>query len=204
MTAEINTVKLTLRLSADLKDRVEATSIAEGVSVNVWVERLVEANALPEKKTMSVQHKEPRRLLPPALEPSVPFEEKTIGEQHKEAHRLLSLLFEASRRDWDLRASTRMKGDITDLLDAAAVLAGVPLIALYTLRGSRPTCEALNNDPDLCEQLLEEAKRHAFTQTDIANIEAQLDKLLLLGMGHTGSWRHILNTVQRFKHLEKR
>ncbi len=47
-----------------MKDKIEAPAHAEGLSVNVWAERLFEANVLPEEKTMAEQHKEARRLLP--------------------------------------------------------------------------------------------------------------------------------------------
>ncbi len=92
-----------------------------------------------------------------------------------------------------------MMGDVTDLLNAAAVLAGVPLIALSTTPGSGLNNEAFGNDAELREQLLEEAKGHAFTQTDIANIEAQLDKLFVNSEGSKTAWRHIKETMPRFK-----
>ncbi len=48
-------------------------------------------------------------------------------------------------------------------------------------------------------QLLEEAKGHAFTQTDIANIEAQLDQLFLKGESGKAAWRRLKDTMPRFK-----
>ncbi len=103
---------------------------------------------------------------------------------------------------WNLRGSTRAMGEIIDLLDAAAALANVPLIALYMAPangGSGVNYETFLNDPALRAQLLDEAKAHVFTQTDIANIEAELDKLFLEGKGNRTAWRSVRETTPRFK-----
>ncbi len=49
---EIKTAQILLNIPVDLKDRVEATAHAEGVSLNAWAERVFEANVLPEEKTI--------------------------------------------------------------------------------------------------------------------------------------------------------
>ncbi len=187
MKAGINTAQLLIRLPADLKERVEATANAEGVSVSAWAERVFEANVLPEEKTIDEEHKEARRLL-------------SLLFKVNQEHRLVTYAEAAKMLGWDLRGSARMMGCVTDLLNAAAALTNVPLIALYTARANGFE-GAFHNHPELRAQLLAEAQAYTFTQTDIANIEAQLDKLFLQGMGHMTAWRHVVETVPRFKDL---
>ncbi len=123
MTAETTTAQLLLYMPEDLKERVQATADAEGVSVSAWAERLFEANVLPEQKTIGEQHKEARRLLPLLFE---------AGQEH----RRMTYIDAGKALKWDLRGSIHIMGDIIHLLDAAAALAGVPLIALYTVRAN--------------------------------------------------------------------
>ncbi len=60
--------------------------------------------------------------------------------------------------------------------------------------GSAANSETFLN-PALRAQLLNEAKAHVY----IASIEAQLDKLFLGGKGDKTGWRHIRETMPRFK-----
>jgi hypothetical protein len=189
---EITTAQLLLQIPADLKDRVQETAETEGVSVSAWAERLFEANVLPEEMTIDEEHKEARRLLPLLFEAN-------------RKHRFMTYVDAVEALGWDLRGSTRMMGKVAHLLDAAAVLANVPLIALHTVRangGSEVNPEAFLNDPEFRAQLLAEAAAHTFTQTDVANIEAQLDNLFRKGKGNRAAWQQIKKTNPRFKDVK--
>ena len=189
---EIKTAQLLLQIPADLKDRVQATAETEGVSVSAWAERLFEANVLPEEMTIGEEHKEARRLLP------------LLFKANRE-HRFMTYVDAVKALGWDLRGSTRMMGNVTHLLDAAAALANVPLLALHTVRangGFGANCEAFHNETELRAQLLAEAAAHTFTQTDVANIEAQLDNLFRKGKGNRTAWQQIEKTNPRFKDVK--
>ena len=189
---EIKTAQLLLQIPADLKDRVQATAETEGVSVSAWAERLFEANVLPEEMTIDEEHKEARRLLPLLFEAN-------------RKHRFMTYVDAVEALGWDLRGSTRMMGNVAHLLDAAAVLANVPLLALHTVRangGFGANSEAFHNETELRAQLLAEAAAHTFTQTDVANIEAQLDNLFRKGKGSRTAWQQIEKTNPRFKDVK--
>jgi hypothetical protein len=187
MTAKTTTAQLLLCIPLDLKDKVQATADAEGVPVSAWAEQLFEVNVLPEEKTIVEQHEDARKLLP------------MLFKANREK-RFLTYTDAVSALGWKLRGSARMMGDATGLVDAAAALANVPLIALYTVPangGSIANTKAFS--PNLHAQLLDEAKAHTFTQTDMANIEAELDMLFREGKGNKAAWRHIRETMPRFK-----
>jgi hypothetical protein len=188
---QIKTAQLLLQIPADLKDRVQETAETEGVSVSAWAERLFEANVLPEEMTIDEEHKEARRLLPLLFEAN-------------RKHRFMTYVDAVEALGWDLRGSTRMMGKVTHLLDAAAVLANVPLLALHTVRangGSEVNPDAFLN-PEFHARLLAEATAHTFTQTDVANIEAQLDNLFRKGKGSRTAWQQIKKTNPRFKDVK--
>ncbi len=189
MNDETETARLLLNVPVDLKERVEASADTEGLSVSAWAERVFEAN--------------------------VATGEGTVEEQHTEARKLLPLLFEATRErrfvtydnaaKWlgrELPQSVHMIRAAADLVDAAAVLTAAPMIALGTLLPDAEVhgnADVLRNLPELRVQLIDEARKHSFTQTDIANIEAKLNTLYREGKGNKAAWRQVKKTMPRFE-----
>jgi hypothetical protein len=85
-----------------------------------------------------------------------------------------------------------MIGGVCDLLDAAAALAGVPLISLYTVRTSSAreiNPKAFADNPGLRATVIDRAKKHDFTQADFDAMIAALGELT--GKGNTTAWRHV-------------
>jgi len=124
--------------------------------------------------------------------------------QHLEAQRLLPILAEAARRKKpytyksaakalgrDPRRNARMVAQVCDLLDAAAAIAGVPSLALFTVREATG---AINTKawrkgefpPGLRDAIVSRASLHTFTRHDFAAIKSALDSLA--GMSNRAAW----------------
>lgn len=98
----------------------------------------------------------------------------------------------------DPRTNCRFLGKVTDLIDGAAVLAGVPCIAIWTVRrkdgGVNPeawTRDPYRAKPETKAKMIEEARRHTFTQADIDAIKHGLVEIR--DMNNPEAWRYVLN-----------
>lgn len=92
----------------------------------------------------------------------------------------------------------RPVAQICDLLDAAAGLAGVPLLALVMVRDKsgeiNPKAWRGNPADEVYrEAIIETSLRHSFVRADFDAIEAALDKLV--GKGNRAAWKYVRRTV---------
>jgi hypothetical protein len=106
---------------------------------------------------MTIQHDEARRLLP-------------IIVAATKSHRLLNYQMAATELGRP-KNNSRMVAQVCDLLDAAAALAGVPLLALWTVREAsghinRKAWTGFGVEPELREAIIELSRVHTFTQSD--------------------------------------
>jgi 5-methylcytosine-specific restriction endonuclease McrA len=129
--------------------------------------------------------------------------------QHREAKRLLSILFEATKTHKLLTYTTaakalgrnpktdaRMVAQICDLLDAAAVLAGIPSLALVMVReASGDINHQAWKGSKYRDAIIENSRRHQFTAAEIASIRSALEKLQ--GMGNRAAWRWVRKKIPR-------
>jgi hypothetical protein len=122
--------------------------------------------------------------------------------QHAEAERLLDLLSgTVPKHNWltyssaaealgrDPKKNARMVAQCCDLLDAAAVLAGVPLLALYWVREKSLEINAKawkDIDPAEWEAIIDLSARHSFVTDDFTAIRQALDELS--GRGNHAAW----------------
>ena len=121
--------------------------------------------------------------------------------QHTEAGRLLEILASvvpnqmltyttaAEALGRDPKNNSRMVAQCCDLLDAAAAMAGVPLLALFWVRekSGKINHKAWKDiEPDLREAVISLSQRHAFTSADFIAIKQALDALK--GRGNHKAW----------------
>jgi hypothetical protein len=125
--------------------------------------------------------------------------------QHTEAERLLEVLAAtvsnhqmltyttaAEALGRDPKNNSRMVAQCCDLLDAAAALAGVPLLALFWVRekSGKINHKAWKDiEPDLREAVISLSQRHTFTSEDFAAIKQALNALI--GRGNHKAWEWI-------------
>src|SRR4051812_16429753 len=125
--------------------------------------------------------------------------------QHAEAHRLLPILYSAACRGERLNyisaaaalgrnpdTNYRTVAQMCDLLDAAATLAGRPLLALNVVRGqdSEINQNAFRHVPSsLREAIIARSQAHHFTQSDTKAIADALETLK--GKGNRAAWQHV-------------
>jgi HNH endonuclease len=127
--------------------------------------------------------------------------------QHQEARRLLPIIFRATQTGdmltyqsaarklgRDPRTNARTVEQMCDLLDAAAALARVPLLALYYVREASFAInrKALVN-LGWSDAIVEKSRRHTFTNGDVDAIKAALDSLG--GMGNVRAWGFVRQTL---------
>lgn len=171
----------------DLKERVADTAASEGLSVNAWAVRCFDANVDTEK-AHSVQHAEARRLLP------------IIFAAARE-NRIITYADAARALGRDPATNSRMIGGVCDLLDAAAALAGVPLIAFYTVRksGTREINPSpFAHVPELRTAILDRARKHDFTQGDFDAMSVALENEEREGRGNKLAWRRVREITPAF------
>ena len=73
----------------------------------------------------------------------------------------------------------RTIGQTCDLLDAAAALAGIPLLALVKVRNTDGKINPkawVRTEPDFREDIIECAEKHKFTDDDFVAIEKAVDE----------------------------
>ena len=84
-----------------------------------------------------------------------------------------------------------MVAQVCDLLDAAAMLAGVPLVALVAVRQADGNINrmAWRQWPETKDKLVQQSRAHVFTNSDIEAVRAALDRLQ--GMGNKAAWKYV-------------
>lgn len=112
------------------------------------------------------------------LAAAVPKEK--LRAQHALARQVLPLIFSAERKGCSLSARARARGEpppanhakpigqACDLVDAASVLADVPLISLWRVKTTtgEHNPRAFAKQPAFRRALLDQARRHVFTEAD--------------------------------------
>lgn len=127
--------------------------------------------------------------------------------QHVEAERLLRIISEASNAGViltytsaakalgrDPTRNARMVAQVCDLLDAAAALAGIPLLALTAVKekDGQLNRKAWADSP-YRDAVFERSANHKFTSS---NYEAIIRALAeLQGMGNKRAWKHVRHLV---------
>jgi len=129
--------------------------------------------------------------------------------QHVEARRLLAIIFRAAKSNKLLtyssaakalgrnpKTNARMVAQVCDLLDAAAALARVPLLALFVVREkSGDINRRAWAGHELRNAIIEKSKHHRFIQADITAINRALEQLD--GMGNRVAWKWVRNNMSR-------
>lgn len=98
----------------------------------------------------------------------------------------------------------RTIGQACDLLDAAAALAGIPLLALFRVRdiNGKINPEAwLKTEPDFRDDIIKCAENHKFTDGDFVAIERAL--VSLKGLGNRRAWAKIRREIPRLQLLKR-
>jgi 5-methylcytosine-specific restriction endonuclease McrA len=138
---------------------------------------------------MTIQHDEARRLLP-------------IIVAATKSHRLLNYQTAAVALGRP-KNNARMVAQVCDLLDAAAALAGVPLLALWTVREASGHINrkawAEGVEPELREAIIECSRGHTFTQADFDGIAAALQRLD--GKSNRAAWSYLREEMSNRERL---
>lgn len=129
--------------------------------------------------------------------------------QHENARKLLEIIRGAVKSDRLLtyksaaallrrfppEGHSRAVAQMCDLLDAAAALAGVPLLALVAVRISSGEInpKAWRENGKRRKAIIEESKSHQFTNTDFKAISAALKKLE--GKGNRTAWKYVRKQI---------
>jgi 5-methylcytosine-specific restriction protein A len=94
-----------------------------------------------------------------------------------------------------------MVAQVCDLLDAAAILAGVPLLALIAVRQKDGDINrmAWRQVPERKEELIEQSNAHKFTEADIQAIATALDRLE--GKSNRAAWDYVRASVPQLHAL---
>lgn len=134
-------------------------------------------------EAMITQQKEARRLL------------KIIERSLKE-NRVLTYGTAAQELGRDPRTNRRMVAQVCDLLDAAAMLARVPLLALVKVReqSGYVNRSAWAEDEDLRENIIARSEAYQFGRRDFDAIAHALDELNGWGGNHA-AWAYVRKTV---------
>ncbi|MFM9974937.1 MAG: HNH endonuclease [Beijerinckiaceae bacterium] len=126
--------------------------------------------------------------------------------QHEDAHKLLKIIEdsvttnvfpvyrEAARRLGRPETDYRTVAQTCDLLDAAAALSGIPLLAFYRIRESsgninRKAWDSEDLEPNFRQAVIDQSKSHDFTKADYTAILKALDELR--GRGNIKAWRYV-------------
>lgn len=125
--------------------------------------------------------------------------------QHEGARKLLHIISSAAKTDRLLtyksaaellgrippEKHSRAVAQMCDLLDAAATLAGGPLLALFQVRINSGDInpKAWRQDTELRKAIIEKSKRHHFTAADFKAISLALKELD--GLGNKSAWKYV-------------
>jgi hypothetical protein len=131
--------------------------------------------------------------------------------QNEDARKLLGIIASAVKSDRLLtyKSAAQMLGrfppeshsravaQMCDLLDAAAALAGVPLLALVAVRinSGEINPKAWRENAKRRKAIIEKSKSHEFTNSDFNAISGALKKLE--GMGNRASWKYVRKQIPR-------
>lgn len=134
---------------------------------------------------------------------------KLSETQHQLAHQLLSIIREANASHRLLTYQTaaerlgrpfnnaRAIAQVCDLLDAAAALAKVPLLALIAVRAAsgeiNPKAWVKGAPTGVREAVIKCSRAHMFTDDDFAAIERSL--ISLKGYGNRAAWAKVRRTI---------
>ena len=131
--------------------------------------------------------------------------------QHEAAQKLLPIIFSAAKTHKLLTYRTaakdigrdpiknsRMIAQVCDLLDAAAAFAGVPLLALVTVRElsgdiNRKAWTGEDVDPGLRDPIISRSLGHKFSAADFQAISEALKKLD--GRSNRAAWKFVRETI---------
>jgi 5-methylcytosine-specific restriction enzyme A len=133
--------------------------------------------------------------------------------QHAEARKLLPILYSvvtkhrppltyataAKELGRNPKTNSRMVAQVCDLLDAAAYLAGVPLLALIAVRQKDGNINpmAWRQDPERKEEVIYQSQGHRFTDADIQAITGALDRFEADGISNKTAWSYVRNVLGR-------
>lgn len=126
-----------------------------------------------------IQHKQARQLL------------SIISASSK--HRLLTYQIAAEELGKDPKNNARATAQVCDLLDAAAALAGVPLLALVAVRDVKGNINKkafVKGTPEgIRDAIIKKSLHYEFTHTDYMTIEKSLS--MLKGYGNRSAWAEV-------------
>lgn len=129
--------------------------------------------------------------------------------QHELAHRLLSIIrdsypthrlltYQTAARELGFSIKhARAVAQVCDLLDAAAVLVGIPPLALVAVRSAsgdfNPKAWVKGTPAGLREAVIKRSCAHTFTDADFAAIERSL--IALEGYGNHAAWKEVKRRI---------
>jgi 5-methylcytosine-specific restriction endonuclease McrA len=131
--------------------------------------------------------------------------------QHNEARRLLPIIFKSMRNNRlltyttaakelgrDPKTNPRMVAQVCDLLDAAAALAGVPLLALVAVREiSGDINRKAFAGSEFRDAILHKSLHYQFREQDVRSISSALDRLR--GKGNRKAWKWVRQQIPRHR-----
>jgi hypothetical protein len=153
-------------------------------------------NSLQPGSVMStIQHAEARKLL-------------DVIASAVATHRLLTYRSAAKALGRDPANNSRMVAQVCDLLDAAAALAGTPLLALVMVRElsgeiNRKAWTGEDTKPGRREAIINRSLSHRFTSDDFRAISEALERLD--GKSNRAAWKFVRETIplcQMYRNLE--
>jgi hypothetical protein len=131
----------------------------------------------------NIQHVEAQKLL-------------TIISSAVATHRLLTYRSAAEGLGRNPKTNSRMVAQVCDLLDAAAALAGVPLLALVKVREqSGDINRRAFADSERREAVISRSMHHQFNDADFQAISEALKKLD--GKGNLAAWDFVRETIPK-------
>ena len=133
----------------------------------------------------TIQNAEARKLLP-------------IIFSAVETRKLLTYRTAAKELGRNPKTNSRMVAQVCDLLDAAAAYAGVPLLALVTVRElsgdiNRRAWTSNDSESSRREAIINRSLRHQFTKADFEAISEALGKLE--GKSNRAAWKFVRETI---------
>jgi hypothetical protein len=133
----------------------------------------------------TIQHREARKLLP-------------IISSAAATHKLLTYRTAAKELGRNPKTNARMVAQVCDLLDAAAAFAGVPLLALVTVRElsgdiNRKAWTGNNVEPWRREAIINRSLQHKFSHADFQAISDALNELD--GKSNRAAWKFVRETI---------
>jgi len=133
----------------------------------------------------TIQHAEARKLLPIICSAAT-------------THKVLTYRTAAKELGRNPKTNSRMVAQVCDLLDAAAAFAGVPLLALVTVRElsgniNRKAWTGNDVDSEHREAIINRSLHHQFSNADFQAISEALEKLD--GKSNRAAWKFIRETI---------